>query len=74
VKTKVVDGLPSFPKKPEDLMGGKDAWKDAPTTQAACPKCANKQAYFVEQQTRGGDEASTTFYQCTECKQTWREQ
>jgi len=26
------------------------------------------QAYYVEQQTRGGDEAMTVFYRCAKCK------
>jgi len=44
-----------------------------PTTNAICPKCGNKEAYFWSAQTRAADEAETRFYRCTKCKHTWRE-
>jgi len=43
-----------------------------PVTKAICPKCKNQSAYFWSQQTRGGDEAETSFYRCTKCGHTWR--
>ena len=44
-----------------------------PVTNAVCPKCNNKEAYFWTSQTRAGDEAETKFFRCTKCKHTWRE-
>ena len=44
-----------------------------PVTNAHCPKCDNKEAYFWTSQTRAGDEAETKFFRCTKCKHTWRE-
>ena len=44
-----------------------------PITNAVCPKCKNKEAYFWSSQTRAGDEAETRFFRCTKCKHTWRE-
>ena len=44
-----------------------------PVTNAVCPKCGNKEAYFWTSQTRAGDEAETKFFKCTKCEYTWRE-
>lgn len=44
-----------------------------PETEAECPECKNKKAYFWFVQTRAGDEPETRFYRCTQCKHTWRE-
>lgn len=44
-----------------------------PKTKATCPKCANKQAYYWMQQTRGSDEPETKFYECVKCSYRWRE-
>ena len=44
-----------------------------PVTNAVCPKCGHKEAYFWSSQTRAGDEAETRFFRCTKCKHTWRE-
>jgi transcription factor S len=44
-----------------------------PTTQADCPQCKNKDAYYWIQQTRASDEPETKFLKCTKCKHTWRD-
>jgi len=44
-----------------------------PETEAECPKCGNKKAYFWLVQTRAGDEPETKFLKCTKCKHTWRD-
>jgi len=44
-----------------------------PETDAECPKCGNKKAYFWTQQTRAADEPETKFFRCSKCKHTWRD-
>ena len=44
-----------------------------PVTNAVCPQCSHKEAYFWTSMTRAGDEAETKFFRCTKCKHTWRE-
>lgn len=44
-----------------------------PTTSAHCEKCGNNSAAYWQLQTRSSDEASTTFYRCTKCGNTWRD-
>ena len=43
-----------------------------PLTDAICPKCKHKKAYYWTKQTRAGDEAETQFYKCEKCKNQWR--
>ncbi len=38
-----------------------------------CPECGHNKAYWVLQQTRGGDEPQTKFLCCVKCKYKWRE-
>ena len=44
-----------------------------PTTKIICEKCGNNKATWVIRQTRAADEPSTRIYQCTKCKNKWRE-
>ena len=44
-----------------------------PLTDALCPKCSHRRAYFWSIQTRAGDEPETRFFKCEKCKHTWRE-
>jgi DNA-directed RNA polymerase subunit M len=44
-----------------------------PLTDAECPKCKHKTAYFWEVQTRSADEAPTKFMKCEKCKHIWRD-
>lgn len=44
-----------------------------PTTDAECPKCGNKKAYWVLRQTRAADEPETRIMRCTKCSHSWRE-
>lgn len=44
-----------------------------PITEAECPKCHNKEAYFWEVQTRAADEPPTKFMKCTKCRHIWRD-
>eukprot|EP00475_Leptophrys_vorax_P045797 TRINITY_DN9646_c0_g1_i2.p2 TRINITY_DN9646_c0_g1~~TRINITY_DN9646_c0_g1_i2.p2 ORF type:complete len:100 (-),score=20.41 TRINITY_DN9646_c0_g1_i2:76-375(-) len=43
-------------KQVDDVLGGPDAWKNADQTEAMCPKCDNKRAFFKQMQTRSADE------------------
>ena len=47
--------------------------KRLPITEAECPKCGHRKAYYWLQQTRAGDEPETKFCKCEKCKHTWRE-
>jgi transcription factor S len=44
-----------------------------PKTEADCPKCGNKEAYYWTVQTRAADEPETRFFKCTKCEHQWRE-
>ena len=44
-----------------------------PKTDATCPKCGHKTAYFWLVQTRAGDEPETKFLRCEKCEHTWRD-
>jgi len=44
-----------------------------PKTRIVCPKCGNKEAYWVLRQMRGSDEPESRFYTCTKCGYRWRE-
>ena len=44
-----------------------------PTTKIICEKCGHNKATWVIRQTRAADEPSTRIYQCTKCKNKWRE-
>ena len=60
-------------KQVDDVLGGEEAWKNVPETDAVCPKCPNKKAYYMQFQTRSADEPMTIFYKCTECHEQWKE-
>ena len=61
------------PKKVDDVLGGEAAWDTAPQTDAVCPECDSRRAYYMEIQIRSGDEPSTKFYKCVKCKAHWKE-
>jgi hypothetical protein len=52
-----------------------EAWENVDSTEAECPKCSHKRAYFMQIQTRSADEPMTTFYKCcnVKCNNQWRE-
>ena len=61
-------------KKIVDLVyGGKDAYKDAATTESICPKCGHNRALFKEIQIRSADEPTTIFYKCVNCGKEYKE-
>ena len=43
-----------------------------PTTNGLCYRCHNRQLEWWMVQTRKADEATTIFYRCTKCGNTWR--
>ena len=57
----------------DDVIGGSAAWENVDSTEIECPSCSNKQAYFMQIQTRSADEPMTTFYRCTSCHHQWQE-
>ena len=61
-------------KTEEKQMGiVNDEDESLPLTDAECPKCKHKKAYYWMIQTRAGDEAETRFFKCEKCKHVWRE-
>ena len=44
-----------------------------PKTRITCPKCGNKEAYWILRQTRAADEPETRIYTCIKCGYKWRE-
>ena len=70
IKEKISHEAERIPKKaPMEIEG------TLPISDADCPKCGNKKAYWWVQQTRGGseeDEVDTQFLRCTKCNHTWR--
>ncbi len=49
-------------KKADDMLGGKDQWKNVDSTEATCPKCEHNKAYYMQIQIRSADEPSSLFY------------
>jgi len=47
--------------------------KTLPTTEAVCPACGNREAYWWLRQLRAADESEVRFFRCTKCGKTWRE-
>ena len=60
-------------KTVDDILGGEDAWAAVDQTDALCPKCGHKRAYYMQMQTRSADEPMTVFYRCVQCKKRWKE-
>ena len=66
------DGLNLNDNSIVEITDSGDEGPTLPTTQANCPKCDGREAFWCLLQTRGGDESTTQFYRCTKCKHTWR--
>jgi DNA-directed RNA polymerase subunit M len=61
-------------RKEEDTVDVVDEEENIlPKTEAQCPKCGHKTAFFWTVQTRAGDEPETKFLKCEKCKATWRD-
>ncbi|CAG8510384.1 3777_t:CDS:2 [Ambispora leptoticha] len=62
-------------KELDDVLGGEDAWKNVDSTEATCPKCEHKRAYYMQIQTRSADEPMTIYYRCCnpDCHHQWNE-
>lgn len=59
--------------KEEKILDEDKEWKHADTTETICPRCHHTKAFYIQMQTRSGDEGSTLFYKCSGCKHTWKE-
>jgi DNA-directed RNA polymerase III subunit RPC11 len=60
-------------KARDDILGGDEAWDAAAQTDAVCPHCDHRRAYYMQLQTRSADEPMTVFYRCVQCKKRWKE-
>jgi len=64
----------SFNDRSKEIVVVESDDSEFPTTKVLCPKCNNiVEAFWTMQQTRGGDEPPTRFYECKTCKHRWRE-
>lgn len=45
---------------------------NAPKESHATCKCGSKRIWISDKQTRSGDEGSTIFYLCHDCRSSWR--
>lgn len=64
----------SFEDNNEEIRIVDDGDMEFPTTTVLCPRCEKVvEAFWTMQQTRGGDEPPTKFFQCKICKYRWRE-
>ena len=64
------------PRRDDDLprvQGESEKWKDVQQTTTTCPYCSHTKAYFMQLQTRSGDEPMTIFYRCVKCTKQWKE-
>jgi DNA-directed RNA polymerase subunit M len=55
------------------IIDNSDQIDTMPTATAHCEKCGHNQAVYWQLQTRSADEATTTFYRCKKCNNTWRD-
>ncbi|KAF7684522.1 DNA-directed RNA polymerase III subunit RPC10 [Astathelohania contejeani] len=60
-------------KRVEVIIDKADEFKYASKCEKKCSKCGYNTAAFIEMQTRSADEPMTIFYQCINCKETWKE-
>ncbi|MEM3675794.1 MAG: transcription factor S [Thermoplasmataceae archaeon] len=67
--TKIVNR--SAPK--EVIMIKEEKMTEPLDSDAVCPKCHEKGAYYLLKQTRSADEPETKFYTCASCGYRWRE-
>lgn len=58
---------------PKEKKGHIQKIETYPKTDADCPKCESKEAYWWLMGTRAADEPETTFYKCTKCGHVWRD-
>lgn len=62
-------------KEVEGVFSDMEVLRNADKHRVQCPndECDNEEAYFSQVQIRSADEPMTTFYTCTACRTTWRE-
>lgn len=73
IKSKIVRRFPNKTKKVDQIHGGKNELKYASVCSKKCIKCLSETAMFMELQTRSADEPMTIFYECVDCRVTWKE-
>jgi DNA-directed RNA polymerase III subunit RPC11 len=73
ITKKLVKKQKNQTKELEKVFGGENELKYASVCSKQCIKCNCNTAMFMELQTRSADEPMTIFYQCIECRTTWKE-
>ena len=71
VEEVITKRIPLARKKVDDILGGDAAWENVDQTEAACPHCDSKRAYYLQIQIRSADEPMTTFFKCVACRGNW---
>lgn len=64
-------------RRVEEVLEAEEQAKRATMNETSlftCENCGKKRCTYYEQQTRGGDEPSTKFISCLECKTTWTQE
>ena len=72
LKTSVSSEVPARTQGGRRRAGRAGGVKNADQTDANCPKCTSRRAYFQQLQIRSADEPMTAFYKCVECGFRWR--
>ncbi|KAJ8601060.1 hypothetical protein CTAYLR_004491 [Chrysophaeum taylorii] len=52
--------VPTTKKRIDDVMGGAESWSNVDTTEAQCPACNHREAFFMQIQIR-----------CVACHHRW---
>ncbi|KAA0146626.1 hypothetical protein FNF27_03305 [Cafeteria roenbergensis] len=73
VTTKITKSITLERKTVDDVLGGAAAWENVDQTDALCPACGHRRAYFMQLQIRSADEPMTTFYKCVACSGRWND-
>lgn len=73
IKNRLFKKYPNEMKKLEGVFGGKDELMYASTCTKKCIKCPSETAMYMEIQIRSADEPMTIFYECIQCRTTWKE-
>ena len=74
VEPKVAKVMQPNPRQLVAVIGKEEQkLRTLPTVRIECPKCGNKEAFWILRQTRASDEPETRIFTCTKCEHRWRQ-